>query len=359
MYICRKFCVMLHFHPLRVSEIERNTPSSVTITFDVPETLREAFSYKAGQHITIRKEFDGKEIRRSYSICTSPGEEKLSVGVKEIPGGTFSGYANNVLKEGDILEVHPPEGHFAFTPDRSKARTIAAFAAGSGITPIISILKTLLEEEPESRFVLVYGNRNTGETMFLKDITTLIAGYPERLTVYFTYSRAEEDNALFGRIEHATVNYVLKNKQKNTVFDAFYLCGPEEMVQTVSETLKENTIAEEKIHFELFTSSSEEKELDENLDGQTRIKIIVDDEEFEFTMPQSEKVLDAALKHDIDAPYSCQGGVCSSCLARVTEGEVKMVKNQILTDGEIAEGLVLTCQSHPVTPTLTIDYDDV
>ncbi|MGS2741666.1 2Fe-2S iron-sulfur cluster-binding protein [Sinomicrobium sp. M5D2P17] len=350
---------MLHFHPLRVSKIERNTLQSVTITFDVPENLRETFVHEAGQHITIKREFDGKEIRRSYSICTSPGEGTLSVGIKEIPDGIFSRYANRSLREGDILDVHPPEGHFTFTPDASKSRAVAAFAAGSGITPVISILKTLLEEEPQSKFVLVYGNRSTADTMFLKDITGLIAGYPERLSVYFTYSRAEEEDALFGRIEHATVNYVLKNKQKDTVFDTFYLCGPEEMVNTVSATLKENGIAENNINFELFAPSKEEKKLDENLEGQTKVKVIVDDEEFEFTMPQSEKVLDAALRNDIDAPYSCQGGVCSSCLARVTEGEVKMVKNLILTDAEIAEGLVLTCQSHPVTPTLSIDYDDV
>ncbi|MGS2763528.1 2Fe-2S iron-sulfur cluster-binding protein [Sinomicrobium sp. M5D2P9] len=350
---------MLHFHPLRVSKIERNTLQSVTITFDVPENLRDTFVHEAGQHITIKKEFDGKEIRRSYSICTSPGEGTLSVGIKEIPDGTFSRYANRSLREGDILEVHPPEGHFTFTPDASKSRAVAAFAAGSGITPVISILKTLLENEPQSKFVLVYGNRSAAETMFLKEITGLIAGYPERLSVYFTYSRAEEDNALFGRIEHATVNYVIKNKQKDTTFDAFYLCGPEEMVNTVSDTLKENGIEENKINFELFASSKEEKKLDESLEGQTRVKVVVDDEEFEFNMPQSEKVLDAALRNEIDAPYSCQGGVCSSCLARVTEGEVKMVKNQILTDAEIAEGLVLTCQSHPITPTLSIDYDDV
>ena len=350
---------MLHFHPLRVSKIERNTLQAVTITFDVPENLREIFIHEAGQHITIKKKFDGREIRRSYSICTSPGEGTLSVGIKEIPDGIFSRYANRSLREGDILEVHPPEGHFTFTPDASRSRAVAAFAAGSGITPVISILKTLLEEEPQSKFVLVYGNRSTADTMFLREITELIAAYPERLTVYFTYSRAEEENALFGRIEHATVNYIIKNKQKDTVFDAFYLCGPEEMITTVSETLKENGIEEDKINFELFVSSKEEEKLDENLEGKSRVKVIVDDEEFEFTMPRSEKVLDAALRNDIDAPYSCQGGVCSSCLARVTEGKVKMVKNQILTDAEIAEGLVLTCQSHPITPTLSIDYDDV
>lgn len=350
---------MLHFHPLRVSKIERNTPKSVTITFDIPENLRETYRHEAGQHITIKKEFDGEEIRRSYSICTSPGEGKLSVGIKEIPEGIFSRYANRSLREGDTLEVHPPEGHFTFLPDASASRTVAAFTAGSGITPVISIMKNLLEEEPQSSFILVYGNRSAAETMFLKDITDLMARYPERLTVYFTYSRSEEENALFGRIEHSTVNYVIKNKHRDTNFDAFYLCGPEEMIHTVSETLRENGVGEEKIHFELFTTSEEEPELDENLEGQTQIKIIVDEEEFEFTMPQSERVLDAALENDIDAPYSCQGGICSSCLARVTEGQVKMVKNQILTDSEVAEGLVLTCQSHPVTPRLTIDYDDV
>ncbi|RAV29421.1 ferredoxin--NADP reductase [Sinomicrobium soli] len=350
---------MSHFHPLRVCQIEKNTPGSVTVTFEIPEDLQEAFHHKAGQYITIKKEFDGKEIRRSYSICSPPSGNRLSVGIKKIRDGLFSRYANEVLSAGDVLEVHSPEGHFTFIPDAARARTIGAFAAGSGITPVMGIMKTLLHEEPQSHFVLVYGNRSAAETMFQNEITALAAAYPDRLTVYYIYSRSEEDHALFGRIERATVNYVIKNKQKDTTFDAFYLCGPEEMIHTVSDTLKESGVPAENIHFELFTSSAEEQPLDENLDGQTRVKLIVDDEEFEFTMPQSERVLDAALARDIDVPFSCQGGICSSCMARITEGEVKMVKNQILTDGEIAEGFVLTCQSHPVTSSITVDYDDV
>ncbi|WP_461533225.1 2Fe-2S iron-sulfur cluster-binding protein [Sinomicrobium sp.] len=350
---------MSHFHPLRVSQIEQNTAESVTVTFEIPEDLKDLFRHKAGQYVTVKKEFDGKELRRSYSICSPPSGMHLSVGIKKVKNGTFSKYANESLKVGDMLEVHEPEGHFTFTPDASKTRTIGAFAAGSGITPIMGIVNALLREEPQSRFVLVYGNRSAAETMFQNDISALAAAYPDRLTVYYLYSRSEEDNALFGRIERATVNYVVKNKEKDSVFDAFYLCGPEDMIHTVSDTLQENGIASENIHFELFTSSAEEEPLDENLNGQTKVKLIVDEEEFEFTMSQSERVLDAALDRDIDVPYSCQGGICSSCMARVTEGEVKMVTNQILTDSEIAEGIVLTCQSHPVTATITVDYDDI
>ena len=348
---------MSDFHPLKIASVDILTPNAVALTFDIPENLQKNFAFKAGQYITMKHTVNGQELRRAYSISSPPSSGKLTVGIKKMPNGTFSVYANEKLKAGDVLEVMHPEGRFVF--DASGPKNIAAFAAGSGITPIMSIAQTVLESNPNSSFVLVFGNQSPEETMYFKEIQTLKEKYSERFFVQYVYSRSHEDDALFGRIEKSTVNFVLKNKFKETSFDGFYLCGPEEMIHMVSDTLKDNGIAEDKIHFELFTTSETEDTLAEDLEGKTQVEVTVDDETFSFVMDRKQLVLDATLKEKIDAPYSCQGGVCSSCIARITEGKAEMVKNQILTDGEIAEGLILTCQAHPLTPTLKVDYDDV
>lgn len=349
---------MSDFHALKISAVDALTPNSVALSFEIPNDKAEAFQFEAGQYITIKHGVNGQELRRAYSISSTPSSGKLTVGIKKMTNGTFSVYANEQLKAGDVLEVMPPEGRFVFEQS-SSAKNVAAFAAGSGITPIMSIAQTVLEDNPENTFVLVFGNQSAEETMYLQEIQELQQKYSDRFFVQHIYSRAQEENALFGRIETSTVNFILKNKFKDTSFDTFYLCGPEEMINTVSDTLKKNRISEEKILTELFTSSDTEDTLAETLDGKTKVEVIVDDETFSITMDQKELVLDAVLKENIDAPYSCQGGVCSSCIARIKEGKAEMVKNQILTDGEVAEGLILTCQAHPLTPTLKVDYDDV
>ncbi|HIB36318.1 ferredoxin--NADP reductase [Mesonia sp.] len=350
---------MKNFHSLSIKEVIRETPKSVSIVFNVPEDLKDTFKFTAGQYLTLKKEINGEELRRSYSICSTPHSGELKVSVKEVADGRFSSYANNKLKAGDSLEVYLPEGKFTFTPSADAGhRTYAAFAAGSGITPIMSIIKTALTEEEHSKFVLVYGNRTPEETIFFKELLELQASYPDRFFVEFVYSRAQDENSFFGRIERSTVNFVMKNKFKGHNFSDVYLCGPEEMIDLVSEVLQENKLPKENIHFELF-SSSEEGKVEANLDGKTQITVIVDDEEKTFIMDQKKNILDAVLDEDLDAPYSCQGGICSSCIARITEGKAEMAKNQILTDDEIEEGLTLTCQAHPTTPTIKIDYDDV
>ncbi len=353
---------MSQFHSLNIKSIDKVTEKSVAITFDIPESLKEKFSFKAGQYITLKTTINSEDIRRDYSICSSKNSGELSVAVKAVEGGTFSVYANEKLKAGDTLEVAEPNGRFVFEANNLKTRTIAAFAAGSGITPILSIAKTLLEDEPFSNFILIYGNKTLKEAMFAKDLMRLKDTYGNRFHVHFICSQAQEEDALFGRIEKSTVNLIVKNKYKGVTIENFYLCGPEQMIHTVKDVLVENGVKEKAILFELFTSSPVEIESGSNtetLSGNSKIKVLVDDEEFEFEMSKEQTILEAALKQDIDAPYSCQGGICSSCIARLTEGEATMRQNNILTDGEVAEGLILTCQAHPTSGTVVVDYDDV
>lgn len=351
---------MKNFHSLTIKEVIRETSKAVSIVFDVPHNLADVFSFSAGQYITIKTVINGTEVRRSYSICSAAESGELKIGVKEVEGGLFSPLANNKLKAGDSLEVFPPEGKFVFEPDPQTQthKNYVAFVAGSGITPVLSIVKTALQQETHSKFVVVYGNKTPADTMYFKELLELQSNYPHRLFLEFVYSKAQDKDAFFGRIEKSTVNFVLRNKFKGHHFFECYLCGPELMINSVSEILKENSIPEECIHYELFTSS-EKGEIEVELKGKSTITVILDDEETTFEMSQKSTVLDAALEKDLDAPYSCQGGICSSCVARVTEGHAEMAKNQILTDEEIKEGLILTCQAHPTTPTIEVDYDDV
>ncbi|MEZ4875686.1 MAG: 2Fe-2S iron-sulfur cluster-binding protein [Flavobacteriaceae bacterium] len=349
---------MSSFYPLSISKIENQTPNAISLSFEVPENLKETFRFEAGQYLNIKYLSEGKEMRRSYSLCSAAHSNQWEIGIKKIPQGNFSVYANEVLKEGDILEVMPPQGHFVLKTDAYHQNNYLAFVAGSGITPVLSMIKTVLNEEPLSTFTLVYGNQSIAETMFYEELETLKKQYPERLFITYFFSRESVEGCFFGRIEKSMVNYLFKHPFKDQSFHSYFLCGPEEMIHEVKDTLLAHNISEETIHFELFTTK-DEGQLTEVHDGQTQITILLDDETTTFVMPQNKSVLEAALEQKLDAPYSCQGGICSTCIARVKEGKVEMRKNQILTDGEVAEGLVLTCQSHPTTSTLVIDYDDV
>ncbi|WP_339658812.1 2Fe-2S iron-sulfur cluster-binding protein [Flavobacterium frigidarium] len=350
---------MSSFLKLTIKEVKRETPTAVSILFNVPQELKSNYSFVAGQYVNIKLTLDGQEIRRAYSICSSPESGELRIAVKAVKNGAFSQFANTKLKAGDTLEVGTPEGKFTFEPQADRQKNYAAFVSGSGITPVLSIIKSVLISEPKSTFVLVYGNKSTQETIFHQDLHDLHLQFMGRLYIHYVYSQIKVDESLFGRIEKSTVNFVLNNKHKELSFDKFYLCGPEAMINTVSGVLKENNIKESAIKFELFTSSTEENVISESLEGQSKITVMVDDEETSFDMSQKQTILDAALKQGIDAPYSCQGGICSSCIARVTEGTAEMTKNSILTDKEIASGLILTCQAHPTSASLKVDYDDV
>lgn len=347
---------MAQFHKLTIKNIKKETENAVSITFDVPDNLKSDFKFIAGHYLTIKKEINGKEVRRAYSICSDPNSDELKVAVKAVEDGTFSIYATTVLKEGDVLEVSKPEGRFTLKPQPNK--NYIAFAAGSGITPIMAMLKSAVNTD--ATFTLVYGNKSANETIFKSELDVLAADN-KNINVHYIFSQENTDDALFGRCDTGNVNYFLKNIYKDTSFDEAFLCGPETMIKGVTETLISNNISKENIHYELFSTPLDD-ESDNKTDipeGNTEITIILDEEETTYVMSQKRNILEVALEKDLDAPYSCQGGVCSSCLCKVTEGAATMSKNEILTDEELEEGLILACQAHPTTAKITIDFDDV
>jgi len=347
------------FYKLSIKEIIIETADAVSILFNVPDELKSYYSFIAGQYVNLKITLDGQEIRRAYSICSSPKSGELRIAVKAIETGFFSKFANEKLAVGNIIEVGTPEGKFTFEPKSEHKKNYAAFVAGSGITPVYSILKSVLEEEPNSTFVLVYGNKSEKNTIFHNQLYNLQLQYIGRLFVQYVYSQSTADNALFGRIDKSAVNFILKNKHNEMEFSKFYLCGPEEMINLISETLKENNISDSDIKFELFSTSLNEGKTISSANGHTTISILVDNEETTFEMNQKQTLLEAALKKGLDVPYSCQGGICSSCICKIIEGAADMNKNQILTHEEVANGLILACQAYPITATIKIDFDDV
>ncbi|WP_369048041.1 2Fe-2S iron-sulfur cluster-binding protein [Tenacibaculum sp. UWU-22] len=363
---------MSSFHQLTIKEIIKETENAVSISFIIPESLKETFSYKPGQYITIKKELEGKKLRRAYSICSSPKSGELKVTVKKVEKGLFSVFAATQLQKGDVLEVHPPEGKFVMQLEPNK--NYIAFAAGSGITPVLSMVKTVLESEPSATFTLVYGNKNAEDTIFYNELNQLAATYPTQFNLDYVFSRSNKKpnlfktffgkksdaKTLFGRIDKSIVNFIVKNKYKNITFDKAFLCGPEGMIKTVSKTLEGNGFSSEDILFELFTTAtSKEANPVQGGGGETQVTFLLDGETTSVKMQQTDSLLDVALNNNLDAPYSCQGGICSSCMAKIKDGEAVMAKNSILSDAEIKKGYILTCQAHPTTPQLTVDYDDV
>ncbi len=349
---------MATFYKLSVKDIKKETHQAVSIAFEIPDALKDKFKFIAGQYITIKTIINDQEIRRAYSICTAPQTGEIRIVVKEIENGTFSVYANHNLKVGAVLEVSEPEGKFILKTNPNHKKNYLAFAAGSGITPIMAMIQAVLLEEPNSKFVLVYGNKTVKDTIFYQDLNLLQKKYSNQLTVQYVFSREQPDGALFGRIDTSVVNYIL-NKNKDVPFNDAYLCGPEPMINLVKETLESKNFKAEQIHLELFTPSEDKETTKITLDGKAIVSVLLDDEKETFEMDKKETILDAALKHNLDAPYSCQGGICSSCIAKVTEGKAIMDKNTILSKDEVAQGLILTCQAHPVTDKIAVDYDDV
>ena len=348
---------MAEFHKVHIQEIRQETADAVSVVFKIPEHLKADFSFKSGQYITLQTLINTEQVRRAYSICSTPESGEIRVAIKKVEKGVFSTYATTHLKVGDEIEAAAPEGRFLLTPGVDN--NYIGFAAGSGITPILSMLKTVLETETTANFTLIYGNKSVADAIFFEELNSLKETYADRFKLHYIYSRENVKNSLRGRIDGNVTNYFVKNMYKETSFNAAFLCGPEEMIKDVSKTLEKNKIAKENIYFELFTTAADKEKVAQVKEGTTEITVLLDDEKTTFIMSQTDDILAANLRNDIDAPYSCQGGVCSSCLCKVTEGKAVMVKNSILTDGEIEEGFVLACQAYPTTPKITIDFDDL
>ena len=344
---------MKNSHSLVVSNIKQETVDSVVVSFKIDKESKSVYTFKAGQYLTLCSKIKGKEIKRSYSICSDPQSGKLQVGVKAIKNGVYSNYINDALRVGDTVEVSFPEGRFIL--DKSPANYLA-FAAGSGITPIISIASDELRKNSNSIFVLGYGNKTLGSSMFKDALSDLKKEFPNRFFVHNTYSQENNPDSFFGRIDSGFINQVLK-QHYSIDFEKVLLCGPEKMIQSATELLKDKSFNENQILFELFYSEASEKTTFSSKNS--KATIIYDDETLFLDVPENMTILDAALQKNIDVPYSCQGGVCSSCIAKVSSGSASMLQNNILTDSEIEEGLVLTCQAVPQTQEITVDFDDV
>ncbi|MGW7679899.1 1,2-phenylacetyl-CoA epoxidase subunit PaaE [Kribbella sp. NPDC054772] len=349
------------FHPLKVVAIDAITDDSVAITFAVPPELAGEYEFTAGQHLTIRR--TGEEVRRSYSICSAEGSGVLRIGVKRIPGGDFSSYAAKELRIGDELEVMTPLGRFGTTLDPANAKHYAFVAAGSGITPVLSLVATILSVEPASRVTLLYGNRTAGSVMFADELADLKDRYAERFHLVHVLSRETTEVELFsGRIDGDRLQRMFATILPLDSVDEWFLCGPYAMVVGAQELLLGEGVAREHVHAELFhvgdeapQAPVEESATDEDA---AQVTIILDGRRSTFALSEHAKaVLDATLAVRSDAPFACKGGVCGTCRAKVLDGSVRMDTNWALEPDEIRAGYVLTCQSHPTTPTVTLDYD--
>jgi len=357
---------MVRFHKLKISDIRKETADTVSIAFEIPATLKDDFAFQQGQYLTLKAEIQGEEQRRSYSICSAKGEAPR-VAVKRVQGGIFSNFANNELHVGDELDVMPPMGKFYVPLDPTKQRNYMLFAAGSGITPIISILKTILREEPLSRATLLYGNRSFSSIIFREELEDLKDKYIGRFRLFNILSREKSELELFsGHIDAAKCKTFFHSLADLSDFDEFFICGPESMILSVQEFLSSSGILREKVHFELFTSprgtiSKEKGENQPNKEDQDKIsnvRIVLDGTATEIELKYGGKsILDAALEAGADLPYSCKGGVCRTCIARLENGEVRMDANWALEPGEVESGYILTCQSHPTSGACTVNYD--
>lgn len=349
------------FYPLRVIEVAPLTDDSVAVTLDVPESLRETFRYLPGQHVTLRAMVGDEDVRRSYSICANANGGKLRVGIKRLPGGVFSGFATAELHAGDQVEVATPVGEFVIDPDPTRGGHRVAIVAGSGITPVLSLLSTTLEVEPQSSWTVLFGNRTVNTIMFLDELEALKDRYPDRLQLFHVLSREGSDFPLLsGRIDREKIEAVHETLGGRSV-DGWYLCGPFEMVMTARDALSHLGVPAERVHDELFFAGPVDPD---SLppepppgEGSVELTVILDGRAVETRMTRETSILDAALRVRSELPFSCKGGMCATCKGRIEEGEVTMDKNYALIDAEVEAGYVLTCQSHPVTDRVVVRYD--
>ncbi|MBS3805834.1 MAG: phenylacetate-CoA oxygenase/reductase subunit PaaK [Oleiphilaceae bacterium] len=359
---------MSKFYPLTVKEVRPETRDSVSLFLDVPENLADEFRYEQGQHLIVRTQIDGEEVRRSYSICTSVKDQDLRIAVKKVPGGRFSTFANDELHEGETLEVMPPQGHFSIDLDPERAGNYMAVAAGSGITPILSIIKTTLETEPKSEFTLFFGNKATATTMFRDELQDLKNEYMDRFNLVYIFTREEQDIDLYnGRIDSDKCDKLFDYWMDVKNLTGAFLCGPQLVTETVRDSLERHGMEKSRIHYELFTPvggipqpRKDRDDVTHDPEAVSEITVKADGRQITFDLVRNTKsILDAGNDEGADLPFSCKAGVCSTCKAKVVEGEVEMDQNFALEDYEVDEGYVLSCQCYPVSSKVVLDYDEV
>ena len=356
------------FHTLTVAGVEPETDSAIKVSFKVPNKLAEAFRYKQGQYLTLESEIDGEQVRRSYSICSGINDVAMQVAIKRVEGGVFSNFANDSLKSGDTLQVMPPQGSFFTQLDAGAAKNYLFISAGSGITPVVSNIKSILEEEPDSRVTLLFGNQRTNTIMFRETLSFLKNRYMDRFLWVNILSREDQGSDLLnGRLDNRKGGELNQRLIDLSSFDEYFICGPESMISEVSRGLRGVGVDEENIHYELFASSAEDARAvvekhharaREYAGKSSEVTVIMDGRSISFDLTaDGENVLDAGMSQGMDLPYSCKGGVCSTCKAKLVEGEVDMDITHGLEAGELEAGFVLTCQAHPISSKVIVDFD--
>jgi ring-1,2-phenylacetyl-CoA epoxidase subunit PaaE len=356
---------MRKYHSLIVTRLENETADSVRIALTVPEGAAKEFAFLPGQHLPVQTELGGKPVRRTYSICSVPGQMPIELGVRIQPGGVFSEFVANRLKVGDALQVMPPFGQFHVALDPEHSKTYLAFAAGSGITPIISIIRATLEREPKSRFLLFYGNRRQRTTMFIDDLYALKNRFPERLQLYFLFSQEEQEFRIFGgRLDEDKVLELYSAFCAGLEPDEAFICGPDTMIETVRDALIKAGMDQSGIHIERFGAprkkSGDKPAVKVAMGKRATVTVIMDGHKKTFDMPaDGTNLVDAAAEQGVELPYSCKGGVCATCRTFVRQGKVQMATNYGLEPWEVVKGFVLACQSVPVSNKITIDYDKI
>ncbi len=357
---------MIHFHPLAIKEVRQETEDCVSLAFDVPDELKNTFSYQQGQSLTFRIRLNGEEVRRTYSLCSSPLDNEWRVAIKKVEGGVFSSFANTILKRGDVLEVLPPVGKFFTELDPQQKKHYLAIAAGSGITPILSIINTTLRTEPASSFTLIYGNRTRASIIFKEELEALKNKFMDRFTLHHILSRDQPDAPIYyGRIDKPKCELLFTKLINMSKVNEYFLCGPEEMIFCVKDFLEQKGIHKQHIHFELFTIPGEKSSVAKPLSANKKdegpkssISVKLDGVLFDFELGMNDQsILDAALAQGADLPYACKGGVCCTCRAKLVEGQVEMEVNYGLEQDEIERGFILTCQSRPQTQRVIVDFD--
>lgn len=354
----------IHFHSLRIKEIRQETPECISVLFDIPAELQKGFQFKQGQSLSMRTSIGNEEVRRTYSICSSPLDNEVRVAIKKVDGGLFSTFAHEQLKAGDRLEVMEPVGKFYTDLDPAHQKKYIAFAAGSGITPVLSLIKTTLATEPQSQFTLVYGNRSRGSIIFFEELEALKNKYLQRFNLIHVLSREKTDAPVnSGRINIDKLMELARIIDYEKM-DELFICGPEEMIFSIKAFLEQKNIDKKRIHFELFTTPGTVKSIvksqkeDVAAGNKSKITVKLDGRTFDFDLGyDDDPILDAALKQGADLPYACKGGVCCTCKARLLEGEVEMEVHWGLEEEEVQQGYILTCQSHPRTGKVVVDFD--